>query len=213
MGRLLGLRSRRDPPLRRRLAEQDMVAQVRLEGRDIGRRFVIEGGRVSSKAGVHSSPDMTLSFRSAHPRQPPPAPPARSAGVPERRADRTDEAAGRRRVRRALHGSARSALSPPPAAGRQMPGGVTRYTSNTNGGPVFVDVKDGRILRHHLRRWPIRLPKELGRGPRVVPLVRSTDRPKRHRRSSRPSPGATAAADPATRPRAARRRPGSGRLE
>jgi trimethylamine-N-oxide reductase (cytochrome c) len=25
--------------------------------------------------------------------------------------------------------------------------GVTRYTSNTNGGPVFVYVKDGKIIR------------------------------------------------------------------
>src|SRR5450756_3147177 len=31
--------------------------------------------------------------------------------------------------------------------GVDLGGGVTRYTNNTNGGPVFVDVKDGKILR------------------------------------------------------------------
>ena len=31
--------------------------------------------------------------------------------------------------------------------GTKLKNGVTRYTSNTNGGPVFVYVKDGKILR------------------------------------------------------------------
>ena len=31
--------------------------------------------------------------------------------------------------------------------GTDVGGGVRRYTSNTNGGPVFVYVRDGRILR------------------------------------------------------------------
>jgi trimethylamine-N-oxide reductase (cytochrome c) len=31
--------------------------------------------------------------------------------------------------------------------GTPMPDGTTRYTSNTNGGPMFVYVKDGRIIR------------------------------------------------------------------
>ena len=31
--------------------------------------------------------------------------------------------------------------------GTRMGKGVTRFTSNTNGGPVFVYVKDGKIIR------------------------------------------------------------------
>ena len=31
--------------------------------------------------------------------------------------------------------------------GTKMDNGVVRYTSNTNGGPVFVYVKNGKILR------------------------------------------------------------------
>ena len=38
-------------------------------------------------------------------------------------------------------------LSREPKYGRDLGDGVTRYTSNSNGGPVCVDVKDGRILR------------------------------------------------------------------
>ena len=33
------------------------------------------------------------------------------------------------------------------AAGVDVGAGVRRFTSNTNGGPVFVYVRDGRILR------------------------------------------------------------------
>ena len=124
-----------------------MVAQVRLQGFGLGRRFVIEGGRVSSRSGLHPSPDVTLSFRSA----------ALANRLLRRRRDRLEFLNAARTGQMKLLGADESvgrftgalglALSPPPAAGRQMSGGVMRFTNNTNGGPVFVDVKEGRILR------------------------------------------------------------------
>ena len=133
MGKLLGLRSRTDPALRARLAEQDMVAQVRLQGLGLGRRFVIEGGRVSSRSGLHPSPDVTLSFRSA----------ALANRLLRRRRDRLEFLNAARTGQMKLLGADESverftgalglALSPPPAAGRQMPGGIMRFTNNTNG--------------------------------------------------------------------------------
>ena len=124
-----------------------MVAQVRLEGRAIGRHYLFRDGGISSRPGLHPAPDVTLSFRSA----------ALANRLMRRERDRLGFLNAARTGQLKLRGKDELverftsvlglALSSPPPAGRRVQGDVVRYTNNTNGGPVFVDVKDGRILR------------------------------------------------------------------
>ena len=56
--------ARRYPAFAARLRERDLVAQIRLAGRARGRAYVIQGGKVRSRAGLHPAPDLTMTFDS-----------------------------------------------------------------------------------------------------------------------------------------------------
>ena len=55
----------RYPVFRARLKEKDMTAQLRTKDGSVGRWFTFRDGRVSSGAGLHKAPDVTLTFKTA----------------------------------------------------------------------------------------------------------------------------------------------------
>ena len=58
--RFMALRS---PAFKQRLGEKNLVAQIKLQDNSIGRYFELRNGRVSSRAGIHPSPDVTMFFK------------------------------------------------------------------------------------------------------------------------------------------------------
>ena len=63
--KLLRLTARRHPSFAARLKEKDLVAHVRLRDGTQGRTFTFEGGAVRSRAGLHGTPQVVLSFETA----------------------------------------------------------------------------------------------------------------------------------------------------
>ena len=147
LGILLGLQARRHAGFRDQLRRLDLTAQFKLADGSQGRCFIFRDGRVSSKRGIQPSADVTMSFRDAH-----------VAGrILKPTRDRLEFLNAAKNSQLQLEGEGRfvthfsNALSGIFSAGwkygEELPDGVVRYTSNTNGGPVFVYVKDGKILR------------------------------------------------------------------
>jgi molybdopterin guanine dinucleotide-containing S/N-oxide reductase-like protein len=168
------------PEFRLRLKEKDFVAQIRTRDGAVGRYFVFAQGRVRSKSGLHAKPDVTLAFDTAR----------LGARLMTPPVDWSEQVSAQKNFLLTLAGEdelacwfaqtivAASRLFWP--SGTKGRDGTIRYTSMTNGGPVFVTVKDGRILRI----TPIEFAAEDGaswtieaRGRRFTPPRKATVAP------------------------------------
>jgi len=139
--------ARRYPEFAARLRERDLVAQIRLAGRARGRAYSIKGGKVRSRAGLHPAPDLTMTFDSAKV----------AARIMRPGRDYLEFIDALKNFQMRVEGPDELAvwfsetlqmmLTAGLEFGVDAGGGVRRFTSNTNGGPVFVYVRDGRILR------------------------------------------------------------------
>ncbi len=144
---MLGLTAMRFPFFKNRLKEKNLTAQIKLKDNSRGRYFTLEDGRIISKRGIHASPDVTINFGNVHV--------ALDVLVPPR--DQLATVNAMKSFQLGLEGPDEltswwmETLSIMLAAGTRygtdVGKGVMRYTSNTNGGPVFVYVKDGKIVR------------------------------------------------------------------
>ncbi|MBW1771922.1 MAG: molybdopterin-dependent oxidoreductase [Deltaproteobacteria bacterium] len=145
--KLLKRTARKYPHFADRLREKNFSAQIKLMDNSQGRYFVFENGNVRSKAGLHENPDMVMSFRSAEL--------AVKLMKPNRR--QLDLISSMKTFNVGLEGPDEitvwfsETLNMMMIAGVEygvdLGNGVMRYTNNTNGGPVFVYVKEGRIIR------------------------------------------------------------------
>jgi molybdopterin guanine dinucleotide-containing S/N-oxide reductase-like protein len=148
-GMLVGIRitARAKPAFRKRLKEKNLVAQIKARDDPMGRYFVFRDGEVSSSAGLHPKPDVAMVFK--------------NAGLAVRLLTSPDNHLGfisaAKMFQVALEGSDAlgcwftETLSGMRSAwwsfGTDVGNGEMRYTNNTNGGPVFAYVKDGKIVR------------------------------------------------------------------
>ena len=136
-----------DPAFKKRLGERDLVAQIRTRDSAVGRYFTFAGGKLRSKSGLHPKPDVTMSFETA----------ALGARLMTPPIDWSEQIAAQKNFRLTLDGPddlacwfAQTIVAASRfwwSAGIKVADGTVRYTSMTNGGPVFVYVKDGKIIR------------------------------------------------------------------
>ena len=135
------------PEYAARLKERNLVAQLRLRDRPEGRWIQLEDGRIRSQKGLHARPDITIHFKNK-------AIAESFLTPPFDMLERIDAA---KNFKVGLEGPDELAVwfmatlarleTVTWKAGTDVGHGVTRYTSGTNGGPIFVYVKDGKVLR------------------------------------------------------------------
>jgi trimethylamine-N-oxide reductase (cytochrome c) len=142
----LRVAARRYPLFAQRLKEKSFAAQIKLRDNSEGRCFYFKAGEVSSQAGVQES-EVVIAFQSAE------------LGARVLMPDRNQldflnavknfqiEVQGPDDLTVWFFETLSMLLTAGAKYGTQMGDGVMRYTSNTNGGPVFVYVKDGKIVR------------------------------------------------------------------
>lgn len=145
--KLLRLTARRHPSFADRLKEKDLAAHVRLRDGTQGRTFTFQGGVVRSRAGLHGTPQVVLSFETA----------AIAARLLHPKRSQLDFVSAAKTFQMEALGDDESVVwlsqtlnmlaSIGTEYGVDVGNGVRRFTSNTNGGVVFVYVKDGKILR------------------------------------------------------------------
>ncbi len=135
------------PKFAERLKERDCIAQFQLKDQPKGRWIQIKNGKISSRAGIHENPDFRLFFKNEKIA-------ANFLTPPFDQLERIDAAKNFKLTMQgpdalidwfmALVASMESYTW---TSGTDMGNGVMRYTNGTNGGPIFVYVKDGKILR------------------------------------------------------------------
>jgi hypothetical protein len=147
LGKLMNFSARRYPAFRARLKQKNLIAQIKLRDHSQGRYFIFKDGEVRSKHGIHPRPDMTITYDSA------------DLAVRLMRPNRSqlEQINAMKNFQIGLEGpdeitswfmeTLSLMLLARVKYGRDIGKGVKRYTSNTNGGPVFVHVKEGKILR------------------------------------------------------------------
>ena len=139
--------ARNYPSFAAKLKEKDLTVQIRLQDNSRGRYYTLKDGTVESKAGIHGTPDVTIFFSTSAV--------ALEMLIPPR--DYLAVVSAMKGFQMALLGPEELTswwmetlsfmLSSGVEYGTKLDHGITRYTSNTNGGPVFVYVKDGKIVR------------------------------------------------------------------
>ena len=129
------------------IRKKNCSVQIKIKDGSQGRIFRFADGRVSSRSGIHDHADAAVIFKDA-------ATAVSFMGLPVNSAERIHAAKNFRVV---VEGPDElmswfmqllgMILTSGTESGTRMPDGTTRYTTITNGGPVFVYVKDGRIVR------------------------------------------------------------------
>ena len=132
---------------RERLKQRNVTAQFKLQDNSRGRWVRIENGRIRSGSGIHENPDFSVIFKNR-------AIAEEFLTPPFDQLVRIDAA---KNFKLTVEGSDEASVwfmitlnrmqSIRWKIGTDMGDGVVRYTNGTNGGPIFVYVKEGRIVR------------------------------------------------------------------
>jgi trimethylamine-N-oxide reductase (cytochrome c) len=143
--------AKRYPGYRERLKEKNLIAQIKLKDESQGRYYIFKDGKINSKAGLHPNPDIAMIFETAEL--------ALLLMKPDKK--QLDLITAMKNFQVANEGPDElfiwfsetlqmiftSDIEFGGNYGIDMGNGVKRYTNNTNGGPVFVYVKDDKIIR------------------------------------------------------------------
>jgi len=65
LSKALPLAAKFYPAYAERLTERNLTAQIMARDEEVGRWFRIKNGRVTSGAGIHANPDVTIAFKNA----------------------------------------------------------------------------------------------------------------------------------------------------
>jgi len=145
--KVLNVKASRFPAFRARLRQRDLVAWIGLQDRSIGRVIEIRNGRFFARAGDHPNPHVRMSFVNV----------ATALKFLSPKRNQLDIIHAAKNFLVVTEGEDEAVvwfaqtLNQSETAGLEfgvkLRDGSRRYTTCTNGGPVFVTVKNGRILR------------------------------------------------------------------
>ncbi len=147
----------------------------------VARWFTFENGRVRSRRGLHAAPDVTVTIASAE----------LALKLFSLHPDQLERVEAMKNFQMQAEGPDAlvvwftQTLSMMPTLGwkfgTEVGGGVTRYVTNTNGGPMFVYVKDGQIVRITPIEFDDERRADLDRSRRAADASRRRGRRRWHR--------------------------------
>ena len=138
-----------NPWFRSSAREKSLTAQIKTSGGRHGRTYVFKRGKLSSRNGVAADADVSMVFSDTR----------TAVRLMMDQSNKLRQLNAMKNFRVDLQGDDHDVmwfsrtlsmlryLHADPSYGIPAEGGTTRYVNNTNGGPVFVYVKDGRIVR------------------------------------------------------------------
>jgi molybdopterin guanine dinucleotide-containing S/N-oxide reductase-like protein len=137
------------PEYAKRLKERNLIAQIKVADNSRGRWFEFKNGRITSAKGIHTNPDAAMVFRTAKDAVKLLMPPRDQLAMINAAKSGQVMFQGPDDMAMWFSETMFMALSIGASygVGVDMGDGVMRYTSNTNGGPVFVFVKNDKIIR------------------------------------------------------------------
>lgn len=139
--------ARKHRPVADQLAQKNCVVQICLKDGSVGRYLIFRNGTVGSRSGMHPKPDVKMIFRDVQ----------IALRFMTQRATRAEIVHAAKNFKVMVEGRDElivwfmTLLNRVQTAGQRWgtptEGGLTRYTTTTNGGPLFVYVRNGRIVR------------------------------------------------------------------
>ena len=147
LSHLLNFTASRHPKFRSRLKERNMVFQIKARDEEMGRWFRFYDGRVTSGGGLHEKPDVTLAFKNARIGAKLLTPPINWLNQINAQKDFKISIDGPEDLSNWVAQTIMLTQTAGLDMGTPMPDGSVRTCNMTNGGPVFVYVKDKRIVR------------------------------------------------------------------
>ena len=139
--------ARKHPAFAERLKEKNLTAQIKIADDSAGRYFVFENGRVRSKAGIHPHPDICMTFVNAAVAVELLMPPRDQLAMIHAMKNFQIGMQGDEELFMWFNVTLNQILTVGLEYGVDLGNGLRRFTSNTNGGPVFVYVREGKIVR------------------------------------------------------------------
>ncbi|MAF49760.1 MAG: molybdopterin-dependent oxidoreductase [Rhodospirillales bacterium] len=137
----------RYPAFRQRLKEKNFTAQIRTKDRSRGRYFTFHNGKIISRSGLHPDPQVVLEFKNARIGAHLLAPPINQQEQIDAVKDFNLMLMGPDELTTWFTRTITMTQTVGWEFGTKQADGTIRYTQLTNGGPLFVYVKDGRIIR------------------------------------------------------------------
>ena len=147
LAQALKLSAWQHPSFRKRLKERNLVAQLKARDEETGRWYQIKDGRITSRKGLHPKPDVTLNFKTAADGARLLMPPINWLEQINAQKDFILTVDGEEDLTNWFAQTIMQSQTAGWKAGTMMPNGEMRYCNMTNGGPVFIYVKGGRIVR------------------------------------------------------------------
>ncbi len=174
---LLKHAARRHPKFKARVKEHNLVAQIMTRDEEIGRWYAFNDGVITTGSGLHAKPDIKLMFKNAKIGAALLMPPINWLDQINAQKDFNLTVDGPEYLTNWFAQTLMLSQSAGLKYGTKLRRGVMRYCNMTNGGPVFVDVKDGKIIR----LTPIDLTEEDGaswtieaKGVKLTPPRKTT---------------------------------------
>ena len=147
IGKILRLKAGKHEAFLEFMRRRNCVVQIRLKDGTIGRHYRFTNGKVESFAGIHDHPDVPMSFTDL----------ATALTFMNPKPDQAAISLAAKTFRVVVEGRDELAVwflqlmnminTAGLEFGTVMRDGTQRYTTISNGGPLFVFVKDGRIVR------------------------------------------------------------------
>ena len=139
--------ARKYPEFAARVAEHDVIAQIKAKDENLGRWFQFKGGKITSGFGIHAKPDVAIAFKNARIGASLLTPPFNWLDQINAQKDFTMTVEGDDGLLNWFAQTIMLTQSIGYDIGVPQADGSTRYCNMANGGPLFVYVKDGKIIR------------------------------------------------------------------
>ena len=137
----------RHPAFKARLGEQNFTAQIKIGDDTAGRYYSFQDGVFSSHAGIHPEPDVCLSFKSQTIAVQLLVPPVDYQQQIDAQKEFNLKMTGPDELTYWFAQTIMKTQNSHWKFGVDLADGTKRCTSMTNGGPIRVDVKDGKLVR------------------------------------------------------------------
>ena len=147
LAQLLRFVAWRHPHFAARLKERNLVAQIKARDEGTGRWIELRDGKIRSGAGLHPKPDITLLFKNATIGASLLTPPINWLNQINAQKDFVLGVEGSEDLTNWFTQTLMMMQTAHWRFGTPMPDGAMRYCNMANGGPLFVYVKDGKIVR------------------------------------------------------------------
>ena len=131
------------PTFKERLKQHNLVVQIKLESNAIGRYYQLTDGKVTTHPSIHPAPDISMMFKNRRVAERVLTPPQDYAEIVHAGKNFQMTATGNDELLCWWLQTLGFMLSVGWKFGTDVGNGETRLVNNTNGGPVYVYVKDG----------------------------------------------------------------------